>query len=83
MTPTEAHDLITKAYRQGRDGGVAKLTKKQRETLDILKTYGGFYVSFKDGDMKTYEALVKRGLVRVVETLEYGKKYELAEVQNV
>lgn len=58
-----------------------KLTPKQKDVLNLLKLYGPMFCGHGESDMRTFETLVKRGLVEVVDRSEYGRTYRLAEVQ--
>lgn len=59
-----------------------KLTPKQKVTMQLLKMFGPVYCRYCDSNTRTFETLVKRGLVEVVDRSEYGKTYRLAEVQS-
>lgn len=58
-----------------------KLTPKQKVTMQLLKMFGPMFCGHGESDMRTFETLVKRGLVEVTTRSEYGRTYQLAQVQ--
>jgi hypothetical protein len=59
-----------------------KLTPKQNVTVQLLKKFGPVYCRYCDSNTPTFETLVKRWIVEVTSSSEYGKTYRLAEAKS-
>jgi hypothetical protein len=53
------------------------MTPKQKQLLQSMRKYGDLYTGYTSSSMRTFESLVKRGLVEVVDKSEYGKTFHL------
>jgi hypothetical protein len=58
-----------------------KLTAKQSKTLRNLDNFGPLFVSHRDSDKRTFDALVEKGVAKVVSEDGYGVNYQIVKVQ--
>jgi hypothetical protein len=55
----------------------AKLTKVQTRELSELRKYGWLFVGYRSPSLvRTFDKLVEKGYAKVVETNQYGKRYQ-------